>query len=206
MFQVLNQQSLSHLAKKIDRSSRPFAGLWGAIKDTSLHSQPSFPFLSFQAFPFLSKMTSLSPMVATHAKDNYVIVLPVEGTPYIHGIHKHEDDKDNLKVLQSAVEGRICPYPREEFRIHPMFCENPRWNLARQMLTSKFTKVYVNEEGMYGYSPNMATVLNSADRVRFNGGCPHLFGHIALLVPKKVFDILCPDPSKMMMEEDSDEE
>lgn len=151
-------------------------------------------------------MTSLPPMVATHAKDKYVIVLPMVGNPYIHGIHKHEDSKDNLKVLQTAVEGLICPYPREEVLINPMFCGNRRWNLARQMLTSKYTTVYVNDDGMWDCSPNMATLLKSADRVLFNGSCPHLFGHIALLVPKKVFDILCPDPSKYQIEEDSDEE
>ena len=146
-----------------------------------------------------SSFPSENPMVATHDKDKYVVVLPCWGAPYIHGIHKHNDTTgDNLKLLQDAVMGDIEAYDRKQFVIHPLFCsENRRWNLARQLLTSQYTKVYVNDDGIAECGANTGTVItNPARRV---GGCPHLMGDVALVVPKKVFEVICGDARKMTL-------
>jgi len=140
-----------------------------------------------------------SPMMTTHDKDKYVVVLPCWGSPYIHGIYKQNGKTDdNLKLLQKAVMGDIEPYDRKEFVIHPAFCsDNRRWDLARQLLTSQYTKVYVNDDGIQKCGVNTGTIItNPARRV---GGCPHLCGDVALVVPKRVFEILCPNPRTMML-------
>jgi len=138
-------------------------------------------------------------MIATHDKDKYVVVLPCWGAPYIHGIYKHNGTTgDNLKLLQDAVMGDIEAYDRKQFVIHPLFAaENPRWNIARQFLTSQYTKVYVNDDGIAKCGVNTGTVItNPMMRV---GGCPHLCGDVALVVPKKVFDVICGDARKMTL-------
>jgi len=140
-----------------------------------------------------------SPMMATHDKDKYVVVLPCWGSPYIHGIYKNNASTgDNLKLLQKAVMGDIEAYDRKQFVIHPLFCsENRRWNLARQLLTSQYTKVYVNDDGIAKCGVNTGTIItNPARRV---GGCPHLCGDVALVVPKRVFEMLCSDPRTMTL-------
>lgn len=120
----------------------------------------------------------------------YVIVLPLDGAPYIMDTL---DGKDDLKVLQKAVMGYIEPYDRKEFVIHPIFVEeNPRWALAQTLLNSGKTKVYVNDAGARNCGPNMATIIkNPAMRI---GGCPHLLGEIALVVPESVLNGLRIDP------------
>jgi hypothetical protein len=134
--------------------------------------------------------------------DKYVVVLPTWGSPYILGIYK-KSGKDNLPLLQKAVNGFIEPFKTSILNIHPMFFqENPRWFMARQFLRSKYTKVYVNEDGVKDCSPNMATIIiNPHYRV---SGCPHLFGDVCLLVPKKVFDALCANPASMTLHRNPD--
>jgi hypothetical protein len=137
--------------------------------------------------------------VAVLEKDKYIVVLPCFGSPYIHSIYKHkETDNENMKNLQDAVMGHFTPYDRKNFVIYPSFCENNRWDKARQMMTSGYTKVYVNEDGIHKCGVNMGTVItNPAYRV---GGCPHLMGDVALVVPKRVFELLCPNPLSMTLE------
>lgn len=137
-------------------------------------------------------------MITTNEKDKYVVVLPCQGSPYIQGIYKHKGTTaDNLKLLRSAVMGDIEPYDKKNFVIHPMFCENPRWDAARQLLTSGYTKVYVNENGIRDCGINTGTVITN--RAMRTEGCPHLCGDVAILVPKKVFDIIVGDPRKLIL-------
>lgn len=129
-------------------------------------------------------------------KDSYVVVLPTWGAPYVHGIYNHAGG--NLKMLQEAVMGHIDQYPREQLAIHPMFCEeNPRWNMARQFLTSKQTRVFVNEDGIAKCDVNTGTIITNP--ARRPGGCPHLCGDVALVVPKKVFEIICGNVLKLTL-------
>jgi len=138
-------------------------------------------------------------MTATHDKDKYVVVLPCWGSPYIHSINKHNAKTgESLKMLQEAVMGDIEPFDRKQFVIHPSFCaENPRWDLARQLLNNQYTKVYVNDDGIRKCGVNTGTIItNPALRP---SGCPHLMGDVALVVSKKVFEILCRNPRTMML-------
>ena len=141
-----------------------------------------------------------SPMMTTHDKDEYVVVLPCWGSPYIHGIIKEKcTNDDNLNLLQKAVMGNIALYDRKEFVIHPDFCsENRRWDLARQLLTSQYTKeIYVNDDVIHKCGVNTGTIITNP--ARRTGGCPHLMGDVALVVPKRVFEMLCPNPRTMML-------
>ena len=144
------------------------------------------------------------PLIASDG-DKYVVVLPTWGSPYIIGIYK-KSGKDNLPLLQKAVNGCIEPFKNENFTIHPMFCqENKRWDLARKFIKSKYTKVYVNEDGIEKCGNTGTVITNPYYRV---GGCPHLCGDVCLLVPKKVFDALCANPASMTLytNPDSDDE
>lgn len=122
----------------------------------------------------------------------HILCLPTFGSPYLVATvesKKYDISEDHLKALQKAVGGYIEPIPRDSFLIHPMFCENKRWLMAKQMLSSKLVKVYVNENGIQKCVPNMATIKKT-DEARRNGGCPHLFGDICLEVPEKVFQVM----------------
>ena len=132
----------------------------------------------------------------------HIICLPVEGSPYI--IATVKEDAVELSHLQEAVDGRIAAYPRTEVTIHPMFCENPRWNMARQLLTSASTKVWVNEDGIAECSVNFALIIkNPMLRPR---GCPHLMGNVCLVVPEAVFKVLGFTPEMFPDEEEEEED
>lgn len=122
-----------------------------------------------------------------------VLVLPTWGSPYIFG---ELNGKNDLKVLQGAVQGFVQEFDRPHLMIHPMFAEKGRWLLARQILTSKSVKVYVNEDGMEKCCPNMATIKTGLAASRL---CPQLFGDVALVVPPKVFQALGIDPDVLTL-------
>jgi hypothetical protein len=138
-------------------------------------------------------------MMTTHDKDKYVVVLPCWGSPYIHGIvRKKGMTGDELNLLRKAVKGTIGLYDRKEFVIHPDFCsENRRWDLAQQLLTRQYTEVYVNDDFPPKFGVNTGTIITNP--ARRPGGCPHLKGNVALVVPKRVFEMLCPNPRTMML-------
>jgi len=119
----------------------------------------------------------------------HIICLPTYGSPYLIATVSAKETGTLLKATQKAVGGSIEPYDRKLFVLHPMFCdENPRWQMARQMLTHKQTKVYVNEDGAEKCCPNMATIITHPSfRV---GGCPHLFGDVCLDVSDTLFKVL----------------
>jgi hypothetical protein len=57
--------------------------------------------------------------------------------------------------------------------------------MASTLLKERYTKVWIDDNGVNKYCPNMATVItNPVFRV---GGCPHLFGDIVLEVRVKDF-------------------
>jgi len=137
-----------------------------------------------------------------------VVVLPTWGSPYIFDLL---DGKNDLKVLQSAVQGEITGFDRRCFVLHPMFANKGRWLLARQILTANCVKVYVNNEGANDCSPNMATVITNYNK-RING-CPHLFGDVAVIVPYRVLktfdidlDVLTLHRPPIEYDEDDDED
>jgi hypothetical protein len=109
---------------------------------------------------------------------SYLFQLPVFGSPICLGQVKTKS-ADCLKQMQEGVEGNICAFSNKDFIIHPSFCENPRWRLASRLLAIA-TKVYVNEDGANECSVNSGTIItNPFQRC---GGCPHLFGHVLLIV------------------------
>ena len=68
----------------------------------------------------------------------HILCLPTFGSPYLVATvesKKYDISEDHLKALQKAVGGYIEPIPRDSFLIHPMFCENKRWLMAKQMLS-----------------------------------------------------------------------
>ena len=137
--------------------------------------------------------------MATH-----IIVLPVEGTPYISATIMGDEGK--LKALQEAVGGYIegC-YNNRNLQIHPYFAaEGGRWEKARQILACSTVKVWANEEGMRDCSPNVGLLLHPSLHAGL-GGCPHPLGNIALQVPDKVLKVL-GFTTEMFAEEDEDEE
>jgi hypothetical protein len=118
--------------------------------------------------------------------DKVIVILPVFGSPYVECVMK-KGDKNMLKTLQKCVGGFIDKYDQKQIRIHPMFVnENARWRMGEALMKDSKTIVWVNEEGARDCSPNMATIIpNPQLRV---GGCPHIFGDIALEVPLKAFE------------------
>jgi len=121
---------------------------------------------------------------------HHILCLPTFGSPYLVAsveTKKYDMSDGHLKALQRAVGGYIEQISRDSFHIHPMFCENKRWLMAKQMLSSRLVKVYVNENGRQECVPNMATIMIANGR---NGGCPHIFGDICVDVPEKVFQVM----------------
>lgn len=138
-------------------------------------------------------------MASTH-----IIVIPVEGSPYISATVVGDEGK--LKALQKAVDGYIegC-YNNKNIQIHPYFAaEGGKWDKARQLLACSAVKVWCNEEGLYGYSPNVA-VLTHPSLHAGAGGCPHPLGNLAFEVPEKVFKVL-GFTTEMFADEDEDED
>jgi len=130
----------------------------------------------------------------------YNVVLPVEGSPYIEG--SAQPDGGELETLQKIVGGRIESVSRLPWTIHPMFLGNKRWGIAEVMRKTKGVKMYVNEEGMYHCSPNMATMITG--KRDYLSGCPHLLGDIALVVPVSIFITLKINPECLKLTHDPD--
>ena len=147
---------------------------------------------------------------------SFVVVLPTFGSPYIWtGLPIKKDAM--LKTLKEVVQG-----PIEEFKnntltcmmIHPMFRdENKRWGIVNNLMKEKDIKIYVNEEGRYECSPNMATLLCSKldkhgsinlgmlKSMPWNIRHP-MFGDIAFVVPEKTLKKHCPNLSYMTLLDD----
>ena len=124
----------------------------------------------------------------------YVVCLPTYGRPYIYAEIK--DKKDHDKTIRKCVQGNYERMDPKMFRLLPLFLENPKWELARQLLANKSVVVYVNEDGKQACVPNMATI-------NLWWSTP-VFGEIAVCVPAKVMNVLVPDLSVLAEEEDEE--
>ena len=127
-----------------------------------------------------SSSTLVLPAAAPKTKTNasYLFQLPVFGSPVCLGKVK-SGRTERLNQMRAGVEGDIAPFSNKDFIIHPSFCDNPRWNIASRLLALA-TRVYVNEDGANTCSVNSGTIITNAyQRV---GGCPHLFGHVLVIV------------------------
>ena len=121
----------------------------------------------------------------TVAVKEYAFVLPTWGSPFLWG-EMPTETAERVAMLQAIVKGSFEGIPTTAFVIHPMFCDNKRWNAVRQMLTSNKVRAYGNENGSNTSCPNGGTVLLN----RYPGGCPHLWGDIAVVVPETVLTAL----------------
>ena len=120
----------------------------------------------------------------------HIICVPTFGSPYLVASVSSNKTDDYLKATQECVGGSICEFPKKDFVIHPMFCsEDKRWDMARQMLTSGRTKVWVNENGYNEQlCGNTGTIItNPNQRI---GGCPHILGDVCVDVPDTVMTAL----------------
>ncbi len=123
----------------------------------------------------------------TADKMEYIVVVPVEGSPYIHSKVPKDNDA-RLKVMRDIVGGYIEQTPYGCYSVHPLFAlENKKWDIVRQLLNCKQVKCYGNEDGMRECSPNMGLVLTPKFR---SGACPHSWGNEVLIVPEKVLKVL----------------
>jgi len=115
----------------------------------------------------------------------YIIVVPVEGSPYIHG-EVPKKDTARLNLYKEIVGGYIEPSPHGYYTVHPVFArEDKKWDIVRQLLNCNKVKCYGNGDGMRECSPNMGLIPT-----RRTGGCPHSWGNEILIVPESVLKVL----------------
>tara|TARA_R110002153_G_scaffold191291_1_gene344288 strand:- start:66 stop:614 length:549 start_codon:yes stop_codon:yes gene_type:complete len=94
-----------------------------------------------------------------------------------------------------------------------MFVEDGiEWWVAQQILETigkrKTTKFYLNENGQNECDPNMGIV--AIDHFHREGGCPNLWGNLAITMPKSHFEDNCwslpDDPFAYESEDESEDE
>jgi hypothetical protein len=89
------------------------------------------------------------------------IVLPVVGKPYIlsdESIVTKNGKTDSLETIQKIVEGDIERF-FDKVRVHPMFHTTEEWKEVDDLLKTNKACIYVNENGLYRCSANLAIVL-----------------------------------------------
>jgi hypothetical protein len=157
-------------------------------------------------------METASKTQKTPAKSkSYLLVIPTYGCPYIHAETPADDDA-RLKMLSKLVGGFVERTPFGYYMLHPVFCKpesskhHKRWNLVRQLLTSKRVAVYGNEDGMAKCVPNMALIAKGSLLIgqRIPG-----FGDEVMEVPEAVLTTLGWKPEDLAyvdVDEEEDEE
>ena len=140
----------------------------------------------------------------------YLLVVPTYGCPYIHA-ETPKDDDARLEMLQKLVGGMVERTPPRYYIVHPMFCDpessthHKRWNLVRQLLTSKTMAVYGNEDGMAKCVPNLALIAKGS--LLIQGGQPMPgFGDEVLEVTDKALAALGFKPEDLTYVNIEDEE
>jgi hypothetical protein len=148
-------------------------------------------------------------MLSKNAK--VIVVLPCEGSPYIwknkiFNTKTSAGKSELFEQSQKVVRGSVERCDRTTLLIHPMF-EN-RWSIAQELLRHPDAEVYMNENGIYECSPNMATVRLEVDYSKAKGALTHkeflalpkrpsrvpFFGDIALVVPYTLLQsVIDPD-------------
>ena len=112
----------------------------------------------------------------------YLFKLPVEGHPECLGVL---NPKTLTKKLTEELECEfLATFPKKDFIIHPGFREDKRWDLASKLLAITDT-VYVNDNGANECNVNTATIVTNMQHREAMGGCPHLFGHVLLVVKEE---------------------
>jgi hypothetical protein len=121
-------------------------------------------------------------------KQTTLIVLPLDGAPYILSKDFVEGAEGSLEKLQSAVGGyfEAVAMPKERVVIHPMFSkECISWRQAGKLI-KKAPKTYLtlwcNENGIRECSPNMAVF------VKCTGGYRQLMGQLVIQANTKWFN------------------
>jgi hypothetical protein len=137
-----------------------------------------------------------APRIATNDQHKYLVCLPTYGSPYIRYA-----GSITTRHLNETVQGLYEQFNTNGFKIHPMFRENPKWEIAHKLINIKSTKTFVNENGLNECVPNMGTILN----FYMEGSCPHLCGDVALLVTKKALEKVC-DPMTLQLRPEDDPE
>ena len=131
--------------------------------------------------------TQTDKMATTQQKKTYFVVVPIEGSPYIHS-EVPNDENEEWKVMREIVGGYIEYTPHGYYTVHPLFArENKKWDIVRQLLNCKDVKCYGNENGMRECPPNMGLVITPKFSM---GECPHSWGNEVLIVPEKVLTAL----------------
>jgi len=134
----------------------------------------------------------------TQKEKSYIVIVAVEGRPYIHSVVP-DDDEEEMELIQEIVGGYFEQTPHGYYTIHPVFAqENKKWDIVRQLLTSKLVTVYGNEDGMRQCSPNMALV--TMPKFRFPGQPHHSWGNEVLIVPERVLKTLKISPDDLKEE------
>ena len=129
------------------------------------------------------------------AAKTYLVVLPIEGSPYIHSILPKKTE-ERVKIMMKIVGGSLEKTPHGYYTIHPIFAlENKKWDIARQLLTSKLVSAYGNENGMNECSANVGVVITP--KHYHQGWAPHSWGNEVLLVPEEVLKVLKVSPDDL---------
>ena len=128
----------------------------------------------------MSNIETNTTNVVSTTKNNYIMFcLPCEGAPYIV---KEGTKKQVYKEVPKCVGGIPEGVPRGYFVIHPMFYSVIRWDIMRQLLTTKDLEVYCNDNGDNVCGPNMGTLIP--------GHRAPMFGDICVIVKESIFNIL----------------
>lgn len=127
-------------------------------------------------------------------KSKLVFMLPTWGEPFLVGECLTKNVHDEGILLRGIVRGDFedCGEYATSWFVHPLFTETKgRWYVMHQALMDKRTKAYCNEDG---YDKQLQANVGTVTR-RGIGGCPHLLGDIAVVIPPSVIKKLklCKD-------------
>jgi len=160
-------------------------------------------------------------MASLLSKNSKVILtLPTTGSPFLwrNKIFNTKDKAGKTELsenIRKVVRGDVQQADLSSLRIHPMF--DNRWRIVDALLRCEDAEVFVNEEGTYKCSPNMACLRLERDMSSFTGPISMerfmslplkvckapFFGDIAVVIPYKAFKgIADPESLKLVRVED----
>jgi len=139
------------------------------------------------------------------SKTHHLIILPVDGLPFIHSTHSSIEDIP-LALLRSAIDPSnprvpvgVC-YRRLVFVKPEVAAINRRWAIAKNLLKESRgdgIKAWLDDEGMYRQRKNPAIGLVPESISKF------VYGNVLLVVPDRIFverglhprDFITPPPA-----------
>jgi len=115
-----------------------------------------------------------------------LIMLPVNGEPYIINENYNVKDKNALTEVQKAVGGFIQTVsdPRDRVIIHSN--ETPAWKQVNKLIQKarkNALTIYCNENGICECSPNISVFVK-----HWSGQPQQLMGNILIKIKNKWFD------------------